>query len=267
MVSIEDLMNMPNEADIGISIPKKDIYEVAKLNTSDKNIFTKYIKKIVWLYKLNEDTIRLKPYHDDKREYDEIEYINIPLKDENCSEIIHDDKYNELTLKEEAKIKRITDIILRFIPYPIVLSFQYKEYIKIFVSHIQDSQIDNEKITLNEIISTNWINTDNMNIFSNRLFENLKLDNLNFRNTYTFYDDVISAIIIYNGEINAETIIDLSVDRINEINNEINRLNIEIEELRNQINKETQFNKKVDLNMKIKILKDKIISLKSELLK
>ena len=59
----------------------------------------------------------------------------------------------------------------------------------------------------------------------------------------------------------------VSIERVNEINKEITKLNNEITDLKYKIKKESQFNKKVDLNMKINLLDDKVIKLKSELSK
>lgn len=267
MLLIEELTDIPNNASIEVVISKKDIFEAGRLNKVDRDIFTKYVKQIKWIYKLDDGTLRLKPYHEDNRDYLEIEFININLKSESFHEVKNDNEFNSFSLREEGKINRIADIILRFIPYPIVLSFQYNErYIRLFTSHIQDSLVDNDKITLDELISTNWIDTENMNKFAENFFNNIKLDNLNFKNTYTFYDDIIKAIIIYNGEINTGKEINTSVEKIKKINNKISKINLEITDLKNQIKKESQFNKKVDLNMKIKVLNDELIRLKSELM-
>lgn len=267
MLLIEELTDIPNNASIEVVISKKDIFEAGRLNKVDRDIFTKYVKQIKWIYKLDDGTLRLKPYHEDNRDYLEIEFININLKSESFHEVENDNEFNSFSLREEGKINRIADIILRFIPYPIVLSFQYNErYIRLFTSHIQDSLIDKDKITLDELISTNWIDTENMNKFAENFFNNIKLDNLNFKNTYTFYDDIIKAIIMYNGEINTGKEINISVEKIKKINNKISKINLEITDLKNQIKKESQFNKKVDLNMKIKVLNDELIKLKSQLM-
>ncbi|WP_040682581.1 DUF4391 domain-containing protein [Methanobrevibacter boviskoreani] len=268
MLLIEKLTDIPESALMNVVISKKDIFGACGLVKSDKEVFTKYVKQMKWIYKLDDGIIRLKPYHDDNRDYLEIEFININLKVENFHEIENDNEFNSFSLKEEGKINRIADIILRFIPYPIVLSFQYDDrYIRLFASHISDSLIDKDRITLDELISTNWIDTENMNTFSEDFFNNIKLDNLSFKNTYTFYDDIINAIIIYNGKINAGKDVSVSIERVNEINKEITKLNNEITDLKYKIKKESQFNKKVDLNMKINLLDDKVIKLKSELSK
>lgn len=77
--------------------------------------------------------MRIKPYKDDEREYLEMEIINITLKDEF-------EVYNRNTgnfHRYDARLERIADILIRFIPYPILLSFEFKDEIKFYVSHIR----------------------------------------------------------------------------------------------------------------------------------
>lgn len=75
------------------------------MNKTDRKIFTKDINKIKWDYSLKKDNINIKPYKDDLREFSEIEFITVKLK--------NPDKTNH-----------IAEIIMRTIPYPMVLCFE-----------------------------------------------------------------------------------------------------------------------------------------------
>ena len=247
---IDEIFDIPDAALINQNLPKKVISEEAELKKTDRDLFTKYIKKIIFSYQLNEDSLRLKPYIDEDRQYHEIEFLNLILKEENFT------KLEETGFKEDNKLNRIADILFRFIPNPMVLSFEINNEINLFTSHIKDSLVDSEKITLDDVVSTGWINLSSLTEFDKILFDDLKLDNLTFDNIYTFYDDIISAILKYNGskevgvEVNAES------DEILEIMAQIEEIEKEIEKLRREIKKVSNFNEKMDINIQIHGLKE-----------
>lgn len=256
---IDEIFDIPDSALISQNIPKKVIFEEAELKKADRDIFTKYIKKIIFSYQLNEDSLRLKPYLDEERKYYEIEFINLILKEENFT------KLEENGFKEDNKLNRIADILFRFIPNPMVLSFEINNEINLFVSHIKDSLADSEKITLDDVISTGWINFSSLSEFDEKLFEDLKLDNLNFNNAYTFYDDIISAILKYNGSKEAGVEVNAENDEILEIMAQIEKIGKKIEKLKREIKKVSNFNEKMDINIQIHTLKEEKSKLQEEL--
>ena len=236
MVLIEELLTIPDECKVNDIIAKDVIFSEGGLKSSDKKIFTNYVKQIRWLYSLNKENIGIDSYKDEVKDYLEVEIINI-------------------VLKEDKKLNRIADIVMRVIPYPIVLVFEFRDNIQLFVSHQSESLVDSSKITLDEIISTDWILFDDMDEIDKILFENLKLDNLDYSN---FYNCIIQNIIKYNGSKSVGHEVNLSVEEIKRINDEIASLESEIKTKKAAIKKETQFNRKVELNIEIKGLECEI---------
>ena len=155
---------------------------------------------------------------------------------------------------------------MRVIPYPMVLVFEFRDNIQLFVSHQSESLVDSSKITLDELISTDWILFDDMDEIDENLFENLKLNNLDYSNFYKFYDSIIQNIIKYNGSKSVGHEVNLSVGEIKRINDEIASLESEIKTKKAAIKKETQFNRKVELNIEIKGLECEIDKLKENLI-
>lgn len=249
---IEDLLDIPNNASVNMIIAKKEIYDAAEITKADKSDFTKFVRQIRWCYKIDEDTLRVKPYSDTIRNYPEIEIINIELKEEPFQ------IYNHNTgnfHRYDARLDRIVDILLRFIPYPILLSAEFKDEIKFYVSHIRESLADSEKITLDEIIKTDWIKTSELTNFDKELITNLQLDNLDFTNTYKFYDSIVSAIIKYNGSKQVGTKVELNTEEIQKIMEQIHEIDRKINDLKVKIRKEPNYNTTVEYNMKIQELK------------
>lgn len=247
MVLIEELLTIPDECKVNDIIAKDLIFSEGELKSSDKKIFTNYVKQVRWLFSLKKENIGINHYNDDTKEYLEVEIINI-------------------VLKEDKKLARIADIVMRIMPYPIVLVFEFNGKIQLFVSHQSESLVDSSKITLDDVISTNWIVFDEMDEIDGILFKDLQLSNLDYSNFYKFYDSIIQKIIKYNGSKSVGREVNLSVDEIKRINDKIASLESEIITKRAAIKKETQFNRQVELNIEIKGLECEIDKLKEQLI-
>ena len=233
MVLIEELLTIPDECKVNDIIAKDLIFSEGELKSSDKKIFTNYVKQVRWLFSLKKENIGINQYNDDTKEYLEVEIINI-------------------VLKEDKKLARIADIVMRIMPYPIVLVFEFNGKIQLFLSHQSESLVDLSKITLDDVISTNWIVFDEMDEIDGILFKDLQLSNLDYSNFYKFYDSIVQKIIKYNGSKSVGREVNLSVEEIKRVNNKIASLESEINNLRINLKKETQPQLIVEINNKIR---------------
>ena len=258
---IEDLIKVPSAAIVNSILPKQDIFEATGMTKSDKDYFVRYVKQIRWLYKFDDASVRINPFVNDEKSYLEAELISIKLKKEF-------QEYNHNTgnfHRFDARLDRIVDILLRFIPYPILLCAEFNDEIKFYVSHISESKSDYDKITLDELIYTDWIDVNNLDGFDKELIEKLQIDNLDKTNVFTFYDDIVTAIIQYNGSKEVGQEVTLSSDEIQKIMDDIKVLERKIAEIRVAIRREDNFNKKMDYNIHIKELQMEIKLLQEEL--
>ena len=251
---IEDLINVPDSASINNIIPKETVYEVTDMNKSDKDYFVRYIKQIRWLYKFDNDTIRIKSYKKEEKSYLEAELIGVTLKNDFQEYNHNTGNYHRF----DARLDRIVDILLRFIPYPILLCAEFKDEIKFYVSHISESKADKDKITLDDLISTEWIDTNNLDDYDKELLNKLQIDALDKTNVYTFYDNIVTAIIQYNGSREVGQEVTLSSEEIQEIMDEIKVLERKIADLKVKIRRSDNFCEEVELNIKIKELQMEI---------
>lgn len=229
--------NIPESCNVGNIIYKKLFYENGDLAVSDKELFTDVINKITWLYCMKRDTINIKPYKDEARDYSEIEFL-------------------EVTVTEDKKIRRIAEIIMRTITYPMVLVFKLNDSIKIVTAHVRINQNDSSQNTIDEFISTGWLKEDDA------FFNRLDMMKMNFTNCYILYCDIVDTISIYNAECILGKPSSMSGDKAREFLSKINNIGAQIETLKSSIKNETQFNRKVELNIKIKQLekaRDKFI--------
>jgi hypothetical protein len=222
-------LNIPDSCLIGNTIYKKLIYENADLSTSDKSLFTDTINKVTWLYCLKPETINIPAYKDEVRDYPEIEVIEV---------LVHKD-YN---------LKRIAEIIMRTIPYPMLLVFKWEDEKQLYVAHQRVSQSDSSRNTIEEFISTDWLDGDSA------LFAKLDIREMRFTNFFTLYSDIVDTISIYK-------VSDVIADNAPITGAEARALSTQIEEidgqitsLRARLKKESQFNRKMELNIEIKRL-------------
>ncbi|MFA5557736.1 MAG: DUF4391 domain-containing protein [Flavobacteriaceae bacterium] len=222
-------LNIPDTCYIGNTIYKKLFYENADLSANDKSLFTDVINKIKWIYCLKPETINIPAFKDNMWDYPEIEVI-------------------EVDVNKDYKLKRIAETIMRTIPYPILLIFNLGSKKQLYVAHQRISQSDSSKNTIEEFISTEWLDKDN------DLFTKLDIKQMRFTNFLTLYSDIVDTISIYK-------VSDIITDNISITGEEARLLSARIEEiegqiisLRSKLKNESQFNRKMEMNIKIKRL-------------
>lgn len=222
-------LNIPDSCFIGNTIYKKLFYENADLSSSDKALFTEGISKITWLYCLKTENINIRPYKDDVRDYLEIEVI-------------------EVELTKDYKLKRIAEIIMRTIPYPMLLIFKLEDAVQLYVAHQRVNQSDNSKNTIEEFVSTEWLDSNCA------LFAKLNIKQMRFTNFWVLYGDIVDVISVYNVSniMPDDNLITGAEARL--LSAEIQNIEQQITALRIKIKKETQFNRKMELNIEIRRL-------------
>ncbi len=228
-MSGEGYMNIPSSCMVGNTIYKKLFYENSDLSTSDKTIFVDSINKITWLYCLKPETINIQPYKDDMRDYPEVEVI-------------------EVEVSKDIKLRRMAEIIMRTIPYPMLLIFKLKGKTQLYVAHQRVNQNDDDKNTIEEFIATDWISNDSS------LFEKLDIKQMRFTNFYTLYSDIVDTICIYNVSSILPSKTVLTGEEARQLSANIEDLEREITLLTAKLKKESQFNRKLELNIAIKKL-------------
>lgn len=224
-----EFLNIPDSCFIGNTIYKKLFYENADLSASDKSLFTDTINKVTWLYCLKPETINIPAYKDEVRDYPEIEVI-------------------EVLVNKDYKLKRIAEIIMRTIPYPMLLIFKLGDKRQFYVAHQRSSQSDSSKNTIEEFIATDWLYSDSA------LFAKLDIKQMRFTNFYALYSDIVDAISIYNLSAIMPMDENITGAEARRLSAKIEDIEQEIVSLRSKLKKESQFNRKMELNIEIKKL-------------
>ena len=152
--------------------------------------------------------------------------LNIAKTDE-----IEEIEILEIFLKEKCDVKNIIKVITKEIPYPILFKINYKNEYMYAIKYESD------------IIQTEW--NENIEISINGLDLN------------AVYENLVKQIAgIDNNSIDVKK----ELEKIKEIE----LLEKEINKLKSNIEKEKQFNRKVELNKKVRKLEKEMEELKSE---
>ena len=242
-------LNIPKNCIVDNTVFKKAFLENADLLSFDKKIINEHIKKVTWKYCLKPDTINIQPYRSDERDYLEIEIM-------------------EIQLNEDSKVKRIAEIIMRAIPYPILLVLVKDNQIQLVTGDMRKNLSDSSKVTVEDFSFTGWIDLNSEDIFRDNLFAELNISKLSYINFYEMYKDITAKVNLYNvskikgSVVNVENVsnsdIKYAYDRIKSIETEILAL-------KSKIKKATSIKEKVELNIQIDKLKKESEELKSKI--
>lgn len=228
-MELYDKLNIPVDCKVEKTIFKKLFYENASLSSSDKDLFTDVIDKVTWQYCLNPSKLNVLSYRDDEREYLEIEIV-------------------EVSLMVEKNLNRIAEIIMRTIPYPMLLFFQLGKKFQVWVAHQRFSLADSSKITLDDFVKTDWLDDSSI------LWDTLNLKKMRYSNYLAMYSDIVDTINVFKAKVITGQDIGISGTEAKELLEQVAMIDSQIFSIRTGLKKETQFNRKMELNIKIKKL-------------
>ena len=208
-------------------IAKKNFYTYGDLTSGDKNVFTNNISKITLMYQIAPNKINILPYKDDIREYSMINVFKVELA-------------------KDEKIKRIAEIIMKSIPYPMLIVFVLDEKVQLWTAHQRTNQNDESKNILEEFVFTDWEADTSW----------FDISKMNMTNFYSLYSDMVDCISVHNAQ-RVVSSNELNGTQARELMSKLEEIEDQITALKAKIKKETQFNKRIEINKKIKILEQK----------
>ena len=217
------LYNFPSQAAFGRVLPKSKIYEHAAPGSKVKELFVREVEKIIWSYKLSQETINLPA----KNSVKEIQVFTVLLKTDKISH-------------------EILQTIDKVIPSPILFVACYKDRVRYIAAYKRLSEADKNKWIVSSYFETDWIKED---VEHTTIPIVLDLE--------TLYWSILKNIIQMPSR-DQETIDDL-VGRIDRLRIKER----EIAKVQARLKKEKQFNRKVKINAALKILKHEIQALRS----
>ena len=243
-------MAIPDACHLGKRIFKKLFHENAKLGATDKKAFREDIDVITWQYTLKPSTIPIKAYEDDQREYHEVAILQVNLKTLN-------------------RTSRIAEIIHRAIPYPLVVVFTYKTMCTMSLAHKRFSQAEKGAIVAEDFLITDWIDLLSPTLIQQAFLDSIALSVLPHTHFYAFYSALTDRTVALDcarltGNYRLEPIAIKRKVRKDQLVL-CHELEIQIAGHKATIMKETQFNRKVELIMKMKELEKQLQTITAKL--
>lgn len=233
-----ECLKIPAHCYVAKKVYKKLFYDNAKLLTADKKAFQEHLDVVTWIYALKQDNTSLKAYVDDVREYPEISILLV-------------------SLKQTGTAERIVNLIHRAIPYPLLLICSHQDTVMFSIALKRFSLAEKGTIIVEEVQNSGWINLESISSNELSFIRSLAIDTklyLSFLDLYKGWEASLIALACskHTGKLLIKH--DSTIER-KELLERCLALQNEITCLRSSIKKETQMNKKVDLNTRINELK------------
>jgi hypothetical protein len=244
-------MMIPESCRLGKRVYKRLFHENAKLSATDKKVLRNDVDTILWQYTLKPITIPIQPYEDDQREYHEVVLLQV-------------------NLKHTGRVNRLAEIVHRAIPYPLFVIFVSNTTCSISLAYKRFSQAEKEAIVADGFQATGWLDMSNPTKNQLAFLESLDISTWPHTNFFAFYRAAMDRVIAlacaeYSGHYSLEIPNGLSVDdRVGKLK-QVEKLQQEKLEIQGKLKKEKNLGTQVQLNTRIKQIKDRIEAIKSEL--
>lgn len=216
----------PAKALVNRPIPKTKFYEHASISRSVKDAFVSQIQQITWAYKLSPETTNLTAV----KGLFEIQVFNIQLKTPELSDGV-------LLSIDNA------------IPHPILFQLLYEHKIRVVMAYKRMNEADETKWVIEQYLSSEWLPIDDANQQKQPLPIALNLGGL--------YEQMLKALMPIPA--NEGESIKAQTQRLSQI---IQKQK-EIAQLQSKMRNEKQFNRKVEMNNRLKTLQQQLEQLQA----
>lgn len=222
----------PSATIINRNLPKVQIYSHIK-STTDKQLLQNSVQSIYMLASMKTHNTRIAMYEDDKVLYQEIQFLYVEMK-------------------EKSDPTKIYKMLAHLIPYPLVILFEASDCFTIYTGRFE--KISSGFLKLVNIYPSPVYQNEDLE----KVLQQLTLINLPKQNLKIFYDGLRDEIVSATAKLQY----DENIGSITgEDKDQLDNLKKQIENLRSSIKKENQLNRKIDMQMKLKKLKDELSSI------
>ena len=201
-------------------------------NAADKQFLQDSVQSIYMLASLKTDNTHIAVYEDNKELYQEIQFLYVKTKDKGDS-------------------TKIYKMLAHLLPYPLVILADEPDSFTIYTGRFE--KLSTGFLKLVNVYPSPVYQDENLE----EVLQQISLIDLPRQNLKTFYDGLRDEIATAT----AKSQYGEAVGNITgEEKDQLDALKKQIEDLRGQIKKERQLNRKIDMQMKLKKLKDELSS-------
>lgn len=243
-------LHLPTQARVDQRVPKKLLVEHGAPTSADRRRINDGIEEVHWVAALKPNTIGVPAFRDSVREYLEIAVLT-------------------MVLRSASKATRLTELIHRAVPYPLILFSVQDGAVSISVAHKRRSLGESGQTVLDGEVVTADLDKELKSDIMQAFIEALALNQQPRSNMYTLYQgwlDTVTALCVAK---------ETGVFRLSASEEETNlrlkglhecsRLENKIVHLRATAAKEKQTSRLVDMNLEIQSLQGKIASIRNTL--
>jgi len=233
-------LEIPSACKIEKKLYKKQFTQNFSLKADEKKALSNEVKSITLEYLLNKDNINILPFSDEEHEYTEIAFISVELSE----------------IKSVKKIARV----IQNIPYQLILFFVYENSFCINISPKRINQNDASKLVVEAEYLTKWIDLTKLSEKEKEFINSLKINKQSFSDFYKFYSDLVSKVIAFTLSEYTGTLKHNLSNR--ETLDEILELQTKMSEMKNKMKKENNFKDRVNLNIELNKITNRLDELK-----
>ncbi|RAK14180.1 uncharacterized protein DUF4391 [Anoxybacillus vitaminiphilus] len=244
MIGLDDKVRPLNK-----KLDKKMFYDFADLNKKEKDYITKYIERMELSYLLTPSTINIQPFINEEYHYEGVMFITIQLREE----------------ARDNHLPVIGEIIQGALPNPVVIVFEKQGNFQIGTCLKRLNKVDMSQVVLEESYYTPWFQLDNDDETVHQFIKTIHITKISFSHFFRFYKDIHLAVQAFQHTKAVGTFYVAEDEEVQQLIAQIQAHEAEITKWKNKMKKETQFNRKVEYNMKIQQLTKQVEQLKQQL--
>lgn len=239
-----DALALPANAKVEQRIPKKLLVEQGVPTAADKRQIQDGIEELQWVAALKPTNIAVPVFRDAEREYLEVAVLTA-------------------VFRQNAKVARLTELIHRAVPYPVLLVSSYRDGdtdgIAVSAAHKRFAQNEAGKFVVDEILTTAHMRLDTVPPMATQAFMgSLAVSKLPTRDLFQLYQGWMNGIVGFAAvSITGRFALPESPEQTHRMRESVaqhSQIFNELTALRTQAVKEKQMNRLVELNTKIKRL-------------
>ncbi len=159
---------LPADTRVERRVPKKLLLEQGAPTAADKRQIQDGIEELTWVAALKPNTIGVPAFRDEVREYLEIAVVTAMLR-------------------STAKAMRLTELIHRAIPYPIVLVTAQGDGVNLSLAHKRYSQGEKDAVVIEDVRRTAPLRPDSLAASEAAFLVSIALSGLPTRDLYALY--------------------------------------------------------------------------------
>lgn len=243
VLSLIDALGLPPDARVDQRVPKKLLTEHGAPTPADKRQIQDGIEELLWVAALKPTNIAVPAFKDGLREYLEIAVVTA-------------------TLRADAKLTRLIELIHRAIPYPVVLWTEQGGAVSLSLAHKRWSQGEAGVVVIEDVRRTAPFHPKNPTAEEALFLTSLAVSGLPNRDLFELYQGWLDRVAALEAaQITGAFAPPASAEQAAGLRDSLDaraRLQRDLAALRAQAEKEKQINRRVQLNLEIKRLEAKV---------